>query len=252
MSDHLLLLALGPVQSFISAARRSRDLWSGSWLLSEISKAAAKALQDGGALLIFPAPGSDLSPGSEFSVGNKVQAVLEKEDEAAVRALMETAKQAARNRFRAGVHDSAGVVAAVETAVIAESETGPVKIIGGIVVIIAFERGDIWRRWRSRRAERLGRIIVALPETDHLAVHEALIFFPVYLAPQIVAALHIDDGSRRNDNLRGIFDAGAPAQVHVCVQGERRGRSGTCREHKCRSQKCRVFQKHERSSDGAQ
>lgn len=100
MSDHLLLLALGPVQSFISAARRSRDLWSGSWLLSEISKAAAKALQDGGAQLIFPAPGSDLSPGSEFSVGNKVQAVLEKADEAAVRALMETAKQAARNRFR--------------------------------------------------------------------------------------------------------------------------------------------------------
>ena len=72
MSHFVLILSLGPVQGFIAAARRSRDLWSGSWLLSEISKAAAKALRDGGADLIFPAPDSDLAPGSEFSVGNKV------------------------------------------------------------------------------------------------------------------------------------------------------------------------------------
>lgn len=99
MKQHLLILALGPVQSFITSARRSRDLWSGSWLLSEISKAAARALRDGGAQLIFPAPNSDLAPGSQFSVGNKVQAILENADEAAVRALMEIAKAAAHDRF---------------------------------------------------------------------------------------------------------------------------------------------------------
>jgi CRISPR-associated protein Cmr2 len=100
VSQFVLILSLGPVQGFIAAARRSRDLWSGSWLLSEISKAAAKALHDGGAELIFPAPGSDLAPDSELSVGNKVQAVMAAVDEAAVRRLAEAAKTAARQRFR--------------------------------------------------------------------------------------------------------------------------------------------------------
>ncbi|MBK8265600.1 MAG: hypothetical protein IPK80_30260 [Nannocystis sp.] len=40
----LLILTLGPVQDFIAAARRCRDLWFGSWLLSERSKAGAAAI----------------------------------------------------------------------------------------------------------------------------------------------------------------------------------------------------------------
>ena len=58
MSDHLLAMAIGPVQDFIAAARRTRDLWFGSHVLSEISKAAAKAVADqvGFDALIFPAP----------------------------------------------------------------------------------------------------------------------------------------------------------------------------------------------------
>jgi hypothetical protein len=40
-TQSLLLITIGPVQEFIAAARRSRDLWFGSWLLSELSKAAA-------------------------------------------------------------------------------------------------------------------------------------------------------------------------------------------------------------------
>lgn len=56
MPAHLMGLALGPVQDFISAARRTRDLWFGSRLLSDISKAAALALEAKHATLIFPAP----------------------------------------------------------------------------------------------------------------------------------------------------------------------------------------------------
>lgn len=44
MPRYLLALSIGPVQEFIAAARRSRDLWFGSYLLSEVSKAAALAL----------------------------------------------------------------------------------------------------------------------------------------------------------------------------------------------------------------
>jgi len=55
MTAHLLLVTLGPVQDFIAQARRTRDLWYGSHLLSELGRAAARALVDGGAKLIFPA-----------------------------------------------------------------------------------------------------------------------------------------------------------------------------------------------------
>lgn len=54
MTAHLLLVTLGPVQDFIAQARRTRDLWYGSHLLSELGRAAARALVDGGADLIFP------------------------------------------------------------------------------------------------------------------------------------------------------------------------------------------------------
>lgn len=54
MTAHLLLVTLGPVQDFIAQARRTRDLWYGSHLLSELGRAAARALAGGGAQLIFP------------------------------------------------------------------------------------------------------------------------------------------------------------------------------------------------------
>lgn len=38
---YLLSISIGPVQDFIATARRSRDLWFGSWLLSELSNSKA-------------------------------------------------------------------------------------------------------------------------------------------------------------------------------------------------------------------
>jgi CRISPR-associated protein Cmr2 len=57
MTAHLLELSFGPVQSFIASARRSRDLWAGSYILSEIARAAGNALLDANAELIYPATG---------------------------------------------------------------------------------------------------------------------------------------------------------------------------------------------------
>ncbi|MGH7224981.1 MAG: type III-B CRISPR-associated protein Cas10/Cmr2, partial [Gemmataceae bacterium] len=54
VSTHLLAISVGPVQEFIAAARRTRDLWFGSYLLSEISRAVAVAVAEHGKL-IFPA-----------------------------------------------------------------------------------------------------------------------------------------------------------------------------------------------------
>lgn len=64
MSRHVIIVAIGPVQDFIAQARRTRDLWFGSHLLSEVSKATAAALAGTGATLVFPAPASigELAP----------------------------------------------------------------------------------------------------------------------------------------------------------------------------------------------
>ncbi len=100
MTAHLLALTVGPVQDFISAARRTRDFWFGSYLLSEISKAAAKAVQDHRAALIFPAPRSndELNPDSYLNVANVIVAELQDGLEPA--AVAKTAKHAARTRWR--------------------------------------------------------------------------------------------------------------------------------------------------------
>jgi len=84
---YLVSVSIGPVQDFIASARRSRDLWFGSWLLSELSKAAANKIADGDIKrLIFPAISNlaDLSPsnkreepGGYFSVVNKITALVE-------------------------------------------------------------------------------------------------------------------------------------------------------------------------------
>ena len=53
--SHLIAISVGPVQEFIAAARRTRDLWLGSHLLSEVSRAVAIAVEYNGGKLIFPA-----------------------------------------------------------------------------------------------------------------------------------------------------------------------------------------------------
>lgn len=75
-AQYFFTCSIGPVQGFVATARTSQDLWFGSWMLSELAKAAAKALKDDGHILIFPAPETDLSPGSTVNVANKVVAIL--------------------------------------------------------------------------------------------------------------------------------------------------------------------------------
>ncbi len=60
MTAHLIQIAVGPVQEFIAQARRTRDLWYGSHLLSEVSRAVARSLhEDPRVVLVFPALGRE-------------------------------------------------------------------------------------------------------------------------------------------------------------------------------------------------
>ncbi len=89
--EYLIIIHIGPVQDFIASARRSRDLWFGSWLLSELSKAAAYSIaeKEGIESLIFPAPKglSDLAADSKFDVANKIVAIVKNPKEICEKAL---------------------------------------------------------------------------------------------------------------------------------------------------------------------
>lgn len=104
MSHYLLKLSFGPVQGFIASARRSRDLWAGSHLLSEAVRTAARRLQDGGARLIYPTPAAVANTqGSNLS--NVMMASVAMGDAAAVAELARAAQTSARDRI-AGIAQS--------------------------------------------------------------------------------------------------------------------------------------------------
>lgn len=95
----LLQIAFGPVQDFILTARRSRDLFAGSRLLSEIAASASEFLAGkvGYENLIFPAPSNfqDLTQLRHSGVSNIVLARIP--DNQAPQQLAEAAIAAAQN-----------------------------------------------------------------------------------------------------------------------------------------------------------
>ncbi|GIX35129.1 MAG: type III-B CRISPR-associated protein Cas10/Cmr2 [Lysobacteraceae bacterium] len=99
MSHHLIEISFGPVQSFIAAARRSRDLWAGSRFLSEVVRAAARQLLKDGATLIYPTAATvDKDQGSNLS--NVILARVQEVDAARVAKLVAAAQQAGRERLK--------------------------------------------------------------------------------------------------------------------------------------------------------
>lgn len=54
MSSQVVIVSLGPVQQFISQARRTQDLFMGSRLLSWLAQQGVEAAEAGGASLIYP------------------------------------------------------------------------------------------------------------------------------------------------------------------------------------------------------
>ena len=55
----MLMFTIGPVQSFIEAARKTEDLWMGSYILSYLVATAMDKIRGNGVELIYPAIGSE-------------------------------------------------------------------------------------------------------------------------------------------------------------------------------------------------
>lgn len=78
MSGHLLAVEIGPVEGFIAAARKTLDLWFGSWLISEVAKAAARKVRDLGGELVFPAAtDAQLLRESDYTVADTILARID-------------------------------------------------------------------------------------------------------------------------------------------------------------------------------
>ena len=107
MARFIVTISLGPVQGLIGAARRTRDLWCGSWLLSEAARAAARRLHEHEpGCLVFPCPDDpavDLKPqekpGDAANIANILRAEFDLPDAKSARALCDEAKSAAVTRL---------------------------------------------------------------------------------------------------------------------------------------------------------
>ncbi len=91
MARYLMAVTVGPIQDFINAARRTRDLWFGSNVLSEISGAAAAAFPRDG--LIFP---DRESLDTKAGISNVILAVVEHDDPKKLAGLV---KQGAKEKW---------------------------------------------------------------------------------------------------------------------------------------------------------
>ena len=98
---YLLQISIGPIQDFISAARRTRDLWFGSTMLSEIAKSVALSVKNSGGQLIFPAPkeDEDLQENSNLSVANIILAEFENTNGENLKIVSDKALSAAKERL---------------------------------------------------------------------------------------------------------------------------------------------------------
>jgi CRISPR-associated protein Cmr2 len=57
--EHIFLIQIGPVQSFIAAARKVQDLAVGSTLLSKLAQSGVEAAEEQGAAMLFPVRRAD-------------------------------------------------------------------------------------------------------------------------------------------------------------------------------------------------
>jgi CRISPR-associated protein Cmr2 len=120
--QYIISISIGPVQGLIAAARRTRDLWYGSYLLADISRAAAKFLSDQSNVeLIFPSYGSSDATKIKLAfdaietaprVVNKITAIVSCSDETLIAALLVNTKKAVFDRFNALAADCIKTISA--------------------------------------------------------------------------------------------------------------------------------------------
>ena len=101
MGVFLIEISFGPVQGFIAAARRSRDLWGGSHILSEIAREAGLSLLRNQASLVYPLENRvNRNDANDSNLSNVLLAQLNDTHAEAVQQVALTALKAGRDRLK--------------------------------------------------------------------------------------------------------------------------------------------------------
>ncbi len=99
MNDSLYF-SLGPVQGFVAAARRTRDLWAGSWLLSHLAERAVAVMRNSpGVTLCLPAV-IDRSDDMKNIIAGTPNRLIAEGDGNALATAAENAAKAVRKRWK--------------------------------------------------------------------------------------------------------------------------------------------------------
>lgn len=103
-----LSFAVGPVQGFVAQARRTRDLWAGSWLLSYLTECALAAAETAGGRAIIPHRGdserTQVTTGTVGGIPNRFELIFTTDEEA------RTAARQAEAAFRTAWRSVANAV----------------------------------------------------------------------------------------------------------------------------------------------
>lgn len=102
---HLFLFTIGPVQSFIKQARKTRDLHAGSQLLSTLVRTAMDTFSDKGGKIIFPNEASSTQP-------NRFLGYLEKGDSSSLSDIGKAVETAVREKWEQIATDVLGKISA--------------------------------------------------------------------------------------------------------------------------------------------
>lgn len=102
---HLFLFTIGPVQSFIAQARKTRDLHAGSQLLSTLVRTAMDTFRDKGGKVIFPNEASSTQP-------NRFLGYMEKDDSSMLTDIGKVVETAVREKWEQIATDALGKISA--------------------------------------------------------------------------------------------------------------------------------------------
>lgn len=130
MATKYFHFSLGPVQGFIAQARRTRDFWAGSFILSWLSAVAMKAVEAQDGTIDFPKPDDDYLL---WLVKDKAKSVKPPEH------------GSVPNRFKASIHDGfkpEAVIDSVNQAWIALAD----KVYEGDLARTGDKTKQIWKR----------------------------------------------------------------------------------------------------------
>ncbi len=153
MPNQMLLFTIGPVQPFIAQARKTRDLWLGSFLLSTLMGAA---LSDLGGKLVFPA--NRRIKDKIADLPNKFVALFETAEQAQKEA--KDAQTRLETRWREIADDVWDYIfdkapADGETRRIWDTQTNPETLFEFYWVVAAQQPGEPYGAWYKRAQQAL-------------------------------------------------------------------------------------------------